>query len=139
MSFILLFFTRIYRDGAKNIEKWIFGSGIKFINLRPMRKIIYAFGIATFLAMFIFTIATSLTNPFYGMSEAAIAETLSLKSTGACPLQTGYCLPTGCMVDGYVVIGSDATAWFWQYNGCNSYCRPGGNNCCYNLSSTGCD
>ena len=33
-----------------------------------------AFGIATFLAMFIFTIATSLTNPFYGMSEAAMAQ-----------------------------------------------------------------
>jgi len=40
-----------------------------------MRKIIYAFGIATFLAMFVFTIATSLTNPFYGMSEAALAQT----------------------------------------------------------------
>ncbi len=40
-----------------------------------MRQTIYAFGIATFLAMFIFTIVTSLTNPFYGMSEAALAQT----------------------------------------------------------------
>ena len=45
-----------------------------------MRKIIYAFGIATFLAMFIFTIATSLTIPFYGMSEAALAQTSSSSS-----------------------------------------------------------
>ncbi len=47
-----------------------------------MRKTIYALGIASFLAMLIFTIATSLTNPFYGMSEAAIAQTSTTTSSG---------------------------------------------------------
>ena len=59
-----------------------------------MRKNIYAFGIATFLPMFIFTIATSLTNPFYGMSEAAIAQTSSTCSSGG-STSTSLC-PSGC-------------------------------------------
>lgn len=49
-----------------------------------MRKIIYAFGIATFLAMFIFTIATSLTNPFYGMSTEVLAKAPILMTTADC-------------------------------------------------------
>ena len=59
-----------------------------------MRKTIYAFGIATFLAMFIFTIATSLTNPFYGMSEAALAQTSSTCTSGGGGSTTSC--PTGC-------------------------------------------
>ncbi len=46
-----------------------------------MRKLIYSLGIASFLAMMIFTVATSLTNPFYGMSEAAIAQTTTTTSS----------------------------------------------------------
>src|SRR5690606_28476336 len=67
-----------------------------------MRKIIYAFGIATFLAMFIFTIATSLTNPFYGMSEAALAQTSTTTSTATtivCPppgVNQGQCHKSVC-------------------------------------------
>ena len=58
-----------------------------------MRKTIYAFGIATFLAMLIFTIATSLTNPFYGMTEAAIAQattTTTSTTTDDCNCEPGY-------------------------------------------------
>lgn len=42
-----------------------------------MRNVIYSIGIASFLACMTFTIATSLTNPFYGMSEAALAQASS--------------------------------------------------------------
>ena len=41
-----------------------------------------AVDIATFLAMFIFTLATSLTNPFYGMIEAAMAQSSSSTTSG---------------------------------------------------------
>ena len=44
---------------------------------------VYPFGIATFLAMLIFTIATSLSNPIYGMSAEAIAQaTTTTSGTG---------------------------------------------------------
>jgi len=105
-----------------------------------MKNAIYALGIASFLAMFIFTVATSLTNPFYGMNEEVLAEKIAEKRTGPCPLSIGYCLPTGCQVSGYVDTGSgDVSEWHWQYIGCNSYCKPGGNNCCYSLDSGNCD
>jgi len=65
-----------------------------------MRKIIYAFGIATFLAMFIFTIATSLTNPFYGMSEAAMAQASTSSSNSGtgmtCYSVASQCYTFGC-------------------------------------------
>lgn len=38
-----------------------------------MRKLIYGLGIAGFLAMMTFTVATSISNPFYGMSEIVLA------------------------------------------------------------------
>lgn len=47
-----------------------------------MRKFLYSIGIASFLAMLIFTIASSLSNPFSGMSEEALAQGSSLATTG---------------------------------------------------------
>lgn len=46
-----------------------------------MRNVIYSIGIASFLACMTFTVATSLTNPFYGMSEAALAQATTTTST----------------------------------------------------------
>lgn len=39
-----------------------------------MRNVLYSLGIASFLVCMIFTVATSITNPFYGMSEAALGQ-----------------------------------------------------------------
>ncbi len=57
-----------------------------------MRNMLYFLGITSFLAMMIFTVATSLTNPFYGMSAAAIAQGTTTTTGGGCP---SYCL-TNC-------------------------------------------
>lgn len=46
-----------------------------------MRNLIYFMGIASFLACMIFTVATSLTNPFYGMSESALGQATTYIST----------------------------------------------------------
>lgn|SRR5690606_12807078 len=42
-----------------------------------MRRIIYYLGIGCFMAILCYNVATSLSNPFYGMSEAALAFTSS--------------------------------------------------------------
>lgn len=56
-----------------------------------MRNSIYFMGIASFLACMIFTVATSLTNPFYGMSESALAQaTTYTSSTDANVVSTTY-------------------------------------------------
>lgn len=42
--------------------------------IRKMRKTVYLFLIASFLAMMTFTVASSLCDPFYGMSEEVLAQ-----------------------------------------------------------------
>lgn len=46
-----------------------------------MRNLFYSLGIASFLVCMIFTIATSITNPFYGMSDAAVAQATTQTTT----------------------------------------------------------
>lgn len=78
-----------------------------------MRKILYSIGIAGFMAMLIFTIATSLSNPFYGMSEAALAQ--------------GTTTTTGTGNNIYVLYGNDAGTKFCYCPGtqqCGAACCP---------------
>lgn len=46
-----------------------------------MRNLIYALGITSFMVCMVFTVAISFTNPFYGMSEAAVAQATTKTST----------------------------------------------------------
>jgi len=46
-----------------------------------MKNLFYSIGIASFLVCMIFTVATSVTNPFYGMSDAAVAQATTQTTT----------------------------------------------------------
>ncbi len=46
-----------------------------------MKNLFYSIGIASFLVCMIFTVATSVTNPFYGMSDAAVAQVTTSTTT----------------------------------------------------------
>lgn len=50
-----------------------------------MKHVFYSLGITSFLVCMIFSVTTSITNPFYGMSEAAVAQatTYTQTSTGS--------------------------------------------------------
>lgn len=63
-----------------------------------MRNLLYFLGITSFLAMMIFTVATSLTNPFYGMSKAALAQGTTTTTGGDCPsICSTNCTPSGSL------------------------------------------
>src|SRR5690606_6101712 len=46
-----------------------------------MKHVFYSLGITSFLVCMIFSVTTSITNPFYGMSEAAVAQATTYTST----------------------------------------------------------
>src|SRR5690606_39251098 len=46
-----------------------------------MKHAFYSLGITSFLVCMIFSVTTSITNPFYGMSEAAVAQATTYTST----------------------------------------------------------
>src|SRR5690606_9031848 len=51
------------------------------LNSIIMKKLFYSLGITSFLVCMIFTVATSVTNPFYGMSDAAVAQATTQTTT----------------------------------------------------------
>jgi len=71
------------------------------------------------MAMMIFTVATAFTNPFYGMSEAAIALTSQNTKHGDTWYDGYFCNPSGTPGDHCLVCGP-ATG---------SFCSPANSGC----------
>jgi len=63
-----------------------------------MRNFLYSIGITGFLAMMVFTLATSLSNPYYGMSEEALAQGSMMSTTVECDCQL---FGGDCAIDGW--------------------------------------
>ncbi|HLT94859.1 MAG TPA: hypothetical protein VKZ56_09880, partial [Membranihabitans sp.] len=96
-----------------------------------MRKLIYAIGVSLFLAFMAFHVATSLTNPYFGMSVEALAQG---SGSGGTSNKFFYVMEDCGSLGYYVCCCSDGNSYSCDIPTSRFLCYAGGNFECFSGS-----